>query len=126
MAKMELTDEQQRKIMSLATAVGKDASLRDRLQSNPRAVFEEHGLANLLPTGVDLEISVGQPEGGQVVVARASAGGGGHWDFSHLDEASTPGGGPVPPIPHIDMPHIDAAGSRTGGTRIQIKPVNRQ
>jgi hypothetical protein len=122
MAKMKFTAKQQKLIKTLVTAIGKDASLRDRLQSDPRAVFKEHGLANLLPDGLDLEITLGQPGGGPVVVARTFASTG-HWDFIHVDIAAPDGN---PPVPHIDFPHVDVAARRTtGGTRVQVKTIKR-
>jgi hypothetical protein len=128
MAKLDLSEKQQKQIQSLISAVGKDAKLRDRLQSDARSVFKEYGLSALLPANVDLEITLARPEGGPVLIARAFAEGAGHWDFTHCDMAGSPEkpGSGIPPIPHIDIPHCDISDNTiTAGTRIRVNPINR-
>lgn len=122
MAKMRLTPEQRKKIKTLITAIGKDKALRERLQANPRAVFRKYGLAALLPAHFDFQITLGQ-SGGPVVVAHAVSEGT-HWDIGHVDEPGSPGN-MLPPIPHIDVPHLDFVGEKTGGTRFGIQPLDR-
>jgi hypothetical protein len=114
MAEMQLTDEQLRQIESLTMAVGQDAALRERLQSDPHLVFAEYGLGGLLPGDVQFEVDVGQAE----VVGFTGTG---HWDIGHADVPST--GGTLP-FPHVDFAHADVVdAARTGGFQIGIRPV---
>jgi hypothetical protein len=103
MAEIQLTEEQEHQIGNLLTAIGQDQALRDRLQADPRAVFGEYGLVDLLPGEVGFEVSVGEPEVGGYALA-------GHIDGPHTDH-------------HMNQPHTDYV--KLGVPQIQIQFLPR-
>jgi hypothetical protein len=109
MSEIRLTDQQHQTLSNLLNNLAKDAALRARLETDPHAVFAEHGLGSLLAKGATIE-------GLQATVTESrvsSAGASGHVDI-HVDQ------------PHIDFPHLDSHGDYTTpevkiGPSIKIK-----
>jgi hypothetical protein len=85
MAEIELTDEQQRQILSFTMALGQDAALRDRFQADPHAVLDEHGLSMLLPGEVQFEIATAAGEVGGFLLATPGSHIDQHIDWAHYD-----------------------------------------
>ncbi len=91
MADIRLTHDQQQQLENLTTALGQDATLRQRLQAEPGTVFGEYGLSDLLPAGGQFDVIVSEPE--VVGYAKPQP----HIDYivhrdvvTHLDEVTKP------------------------------------
>jgi hypothetical protein len=119
MAELQLTEEQRERVSSLLSAVGQDAALRERFRADPTTVLGEYGLAHLVPSDVQLEVEVEEPEIG--ALAGPSSGGGPiHLDLAHIDQHMD-----VHPLPpgHSDWSHVD--GTFLVADNIKVTPVFR-
>jgi hypothetical protein len=116
MPELQLTKEQLQQIESLLAALAKDEVRRERFRADPRTVLGEHGLSNLIPTDVELQVEVEEP----VSEARLPPGGGGptHLDLAHIDSHFD-----VDPLPpgHMDWSHVD--GTMLVAGSIRVTPV---
>jgi hypothetical protein len=106
MPDIQLSDDEQRQISNLINALGQDADLRSRLESNPRAVFGEYGLESLLPQHGEIRVGLGGAEVEGFSLAK-------HKDLPHADTRHND-------YPHADSAHNDIA--KLAGFGISIVP----
>jgi hypothetical protein len=104
MADIELNAEQEQRLRDLRSAISNDQGLRARLESNPRAVFEEYGLGMVLPAEGNLQVSLEEAE----VEGFAK-----HSDSPFRDS-------PHKNQPHADHSHADSM--NVAGLNIEVLP----
>ena len=85
MSSMHLSDEQQQRLGSLIAALGQDGPLRERFQTDVREVFNEYGLAELLPGDMQFEARLSPAEVSGFAMGADGHSDFGHWDISHAD-----------------------------------------